>query len=49
MGECRDFWGNALSFRGTVSSTGAFTAAKAGIDKDTWTAVIATFAINPGR
>jgi hypothetical protein len=33
----------------TVSSTGAFTAAKAGIDKDTWTAVIATYAINAGR
>ena len=33
----------------TVSSTGAFTAAKAGIDKDTWTAVIATYAISVGR
>ena len=28
----------------TVSSTGAYTAAKAGIDKDAWTAVIATYA-----
>jgi hypothetical protein len=33
----------------TVSSTGAYTAAKAGIDKDTWTAVIATYAISAGR
>ena len=33
----------------TVSSTGAYTAAKAGTDKDTWTAVIATYAINAGR
>src|SRR5215467_8424392 len=33
----------------TVSSTGAYTAAKAGIDKDTWTAVIATYAINSGQ
>jgi len=32
----------------TVSSTGAYTAAKAGIDKDTWTAVIATYAISAG-
>jgi hypothetical protein len=32
-----------------VSSTGVFTAAKAGVDKDTWTAVIATYAINDGR
>jgi hypothetical protein len=28
----------------TVSSTGAYTAAKTGIDKDAWTAVIATYA-----
>lgn len=33
----------------TVSSTGAYTAAKAGTDKDTWTAVIATYAISAGR
>ena len=33
----------------TVSSTGAYTAAKAGIDKDAWTAVIATYAITAGR
>ena len=33
----------------TVSSTGTFTAAKAGTDKDTWTAVIATYAISTGR
>jgi len=33
----------------TVSSTGAYTAAKAGINKDTWTAVIATYAISAGR
>ena len=32
-----------------VSSTGAYTAAKAGIDKDSWTAVIATYAISAGR
>jgi hypothetical protein len=28
----------------TVSSTGAYTAAKTGVDKDAWTAVIATYA-----
>ena len=28
----------------TVSATGAYTAAKAGVDKDAWTAVIATYA-----
>ncbi len=33
----------------TVSSTGAYTAAKAGIDKDDWTALIATYAISAGR
>ena len=33
----------------TVSSTAAYTAAKAGINKDTWTAVIATYAISAGR
>ena len=33
----------------TVSATGAFTAAKTGIDKDNWTAVIATYVINAGR
>jgi len=33
----------------TVSSTGTYTAAKAGTDKDTWTAVIATYAISTGR
>jgi len=33
----------------TVSSTGTYTAAKAGTDKDTWTAVIATYAISAGR
>jgi len=33
----------------TVSSTGAYTAAKTGINKDTWTAVIATYAISAGR
>ena len=33
----------------TVSSTGAYTAAKSGIDKDTWTAVIATYAISAGH
>jgi hypothetical protein len=33
----------------TVSSTGAYTAAKAGIDKDAWTAIIATYAIGAGR
>jgi hypothetical protein len=29
----------------TVSATGAYTAAKTGIDKDAWTAVIATYAL----
>jgi hypothetical protein len=33
----------------TVSSTGAYTAAKAGVDKDAWTAVIATYATTTGR
>ena len=33
----------------TVSSTGAFTAAKTGTDKDHWTALIATYALNAGR
>jgi hypothetical protein len=33
----------------TVSSTGAYTAAKAGVDKDNWTALIATYAITTGR
>jgi len=33
----------------TVSSTGTYTAAKTGIDKDNWTAVIATYVINVGR
>jgi hypothetical protein len=33
----------------TVSSTGAYTAAKVGIDKDVWNAVIATYAISAGR
>ena len=33
----------------TVSSTGAYTAAKTGVDKDDWTAVIATYAISAGR
>jgi hypothetical protein len=33
----------------TVSSTGTYTAAKAGIDEDTWTALIATYAISAGR
>ncbi len=33
----------------TVSSAGAYTAAKAGIDKDNWTAVIATYALSEGR
>jgi hypothetical protein len=32
----------------TVSSTGAYTAAKAGIDKDAWTAVIATYTTATG-
>jgi len=32
----------------TVSSTGAYTAAKAGVDKSAWAAVIATYAINGG-
>jgi hypothetical protein len=30
----------------TVSATGAYTAAKAGVDKDAWTAVIVTYAIS---
>jgi hypothetical protein len=33
----------------TVSSTGAYTAAKAGANKDAWTAVIATYTIATGR
>jgi hypothetical protein len=33
----------------TVSSTGAYTAAKAGVDKDAWTALIATYATATGR
>ncbi len=33
----------------TVSSTGAYTAAKAGVDKDGWTALIATYATTTGR
>ena len=33
----------------TVSSMGAYTAAKAGIDKDNWTALIATYIISAGR
>jgi hypothetical protein len=33
----------------TVSAAGAYSAAKAGIDKDAWTAVIATYAIATGR
>lgn len=33
----------------TVSSTGAYTAAKTGVDKDVWTAVIATYATTAGR
>ena len=33
----------------TVSSIGPFTAAKTGVDKDAWTAVIATYATNAGR
>jgi hypothetical protein len=33
----------------TVSSTGAYTAAKAGVDKDAWAAVIATYATTTGR
>lgn len=33
----------------TVSSTGAYAAAKAGVDKDYWTAVIATYATAAGR
>jgi hypothetical protein len=32
-----------------ASSTGAYTAAKAGVDKDAWTAVIATYATAAGR
>ena len=32
----------------TVSSTGAYTAAKAGVDKDAWAAVIATYATVTG-
>jgi hypothetical protein len=33
----------------TVSSAGAYTAAKAGVDKDAWAAVIATYATTAGR
>ena len=33
----------------TVSATGAYTAAKAGVDKDAWAAVIATYATTTGR
>lgn len=33
----------------TVSSAGAYAAAKAGVDKDAWTAEIATYAIAAGR
>jgi hypothetical protein len=33
----------------TVSSTGAYTAAKTGVDKDAWTALIATYATTAGR
>jgi hypothetical protein len=33
----------------TVSATGAYTAAKAGVDKDAWTALIATYATTAGR
>jgi hypothetical protein len=33
----------------TVSSIGAYTAAKAGVDKDAWTALIATYATTAGR
>lgn len=33
----------------TVSVTGAYTAAKTGVDKDAWTAVIATYATAAGR
>ena len=32
----------------TVSATGAYTAAKAGVDKDAWTALIATYAVAGG-
>ena len=33
----------------TVSATGAYTAAKTGVDKDSWAAVIATYATATGR
>ena len=33
----------------TVSATGAYTAAKSGVDKDNWAAVITTYAIAAGR
>jgi hypothetical protein len=33
----------------TVSSNGAYTATKAGVDKDNWAAAIATYAITTGR
>jgi hypothetical protein len=33
----------------TVSATGAYTAAKTGVDKDGWTALIATYATTAGR
>ena len=33
----------------TVSATAAYTAAKAGVDKDAWTALIATYATTTGR
>ena len=33
----------------TVSSTGAYAAAKASVDKDAWTAAIATYATSAGR
>lgn len=33
----------------TVSSTGAYTAAKTGVDKDAWAAVIASYAVAAGR
>jgi hypothetical protein len=33
----------------TVPSTGSYTAAKVGVDKDAWTAVIATYATTAGR
>ena len=33
----------------TVSAAGPYTAAKSGVDKDSWTAVIATYATAPGH